>query len=54
VLAAAESGRLETPVLSAVAHRLQRADQDGHGDEDMAATYWATAPQASVTNGSSS
>jgi 3-hydroxyisobutyrate dehydrogenase len=43
-LAAAESGRLATPVLDAVARRLHQAEQMGHGDEDMAATYCATAP----------
>jgi 3-hydroxyisobutyrate dehydrogenase len=42
-LAAAEQAQLETPVLRAVADRLQRAEREGHGDEDMAATYRATA-----------
>jgi 3-hydroxyisobutyrate dehydrogenase len=51
VLAAAEEADLEIPVLRAVAARLQRADQDGHGDEDMAATYLATAPPAFQSNG---
>jgi 3-hydroxyisobutyrate dehydrogenase len=44
-LDAAESAELELPVLSALRDRLRRAEADGHGDEDMAATYWATAPQ---------
>ncbi len=42
-LAAAEQAQLETPVLRAVADRFQRAEREGHGDEDMAATYRATA-----------
>jgi len=40
---AAEAAGLEMPVLEAVRERLRRAEADGHGDEDMAATYWATA-----------
>jgi len=44
VLAAAEQEGLSTPVLRAVAERLERAERDGHGDKDMAATYFATAP----------
>jgi 3-hydroxyisobutyrate dehydrogenase len=44
-LDAADSARLELPVLTALRDRLSRAEADGHGDEDMAATYWATAPQ---------
>lgn len=44
-LDAADSARLELPVLTALRERLRRAEADGHGDEDMAATYWAGAPQ---------
>ena len=44
-LDAAEAAELELPVLSALRERLRRAEADGHGDEDMAATYWATAAQ---------
>ncbi len=44
VLAAAENAELEVPVMRAVAERLYRAERAGHGDEDMAATYCATAP----------
>jgi 3-hydroxyisobutyrate dehydrogenase len=44
-LDAADAARLELPVLAAVRERLQRAEAGGHGDEDMAATYWATAPR---------
>lgn len=46
VLAAAEEASLDAPVLRAVAERLRRAEADGHGDEDMAATFLATAPDA--------
>ncbi len=44
VLEAAARRDLELPIMEAVAERLRRAERDGHGDEDMAATYWATAP----------
>jgi 3-hydroxyisobutyrate dehydrogenase len=45
VLDAAEQGGLELPIAEAVRDRLRRAEEAGHGDEDMAATYWATAPR---------
>lgn len=51
VLAAAEDADLATPVLRAVTQRLERAEQDGHGDDDMAATYLAAAPPAFQSNG---
>ena len=44
VLAAASDAGLGLPVMSAIADRMRRAEQDGHGDEDMAATYWVTDP----------
>ncbi len=44
-LDAADAARLELPVLTALRERMRRAEADGHGDEDMAATYWATAPR---------
>lgn len=44
VLEAAARGNLELPIMEAVAKRMRRAESDGHSDEDMAATYWATAP----------
>jgi 3-hydroxyisobutyrate dehydrogenase len=47
VLDAAQRGDLDVPVMRAVAERLHRAEEAGHGDDDMAATYWATAPEAS-------
>lgn len=45
VLEAAARHDLELPIMEAVAERLRRSERDGHGDEDMAATYWATAPE---------
>ncbi len=44
VLAAVSDAGLELPVMEAIAARMRRAEQDGHGDEDMAATYWVTDP----------
>jgi 3-hydroxyisobutyrate dehydrogenase len=44
VLAAAADAGLELPVMDGVLKRLQIAEADGHGDKDMAATYWASAP----------
>jgi 3-hydroxyisobutyrate dehydrogenase len=44
VLAAAANAGLELPVMEGVVTRLRAAEADGHGDEDMAATYWASAP----------
>jgi 3-hydroxyisobutyrate dehydrogenase len=41
--AAAEAG-LELPVLDAVERQFGRAVEMGHGDEDLAAAYWASAP----------
>jgi 3-hydroxyisobutyrate dehydrogenase len=45
ILDAAKLAQLEVPILEAVTERLRRADSDGHGEEDMAATYWATVPE---------
>lgn len=45
VMAAAEEEALDSPVLRAVAERFRRADDGGHGDEDMAANFLATAPE---------
>ena len=44
ILEAASREGLELPIMEAVTERLRRAEADGHGDEDMAATYWASAP----------
>jgi 3-hydroxyisobutyrate dehydrogenase len=44
VLAAAADVGLELPVMEGVVTRLRAAEADGHGDEDMGATYWVSAP----------
>jgi 3-hydroxyisobutyrate dehydrogenase len=44
VLEAASRFELELPIIEAVTERLRRAEADGHGEEDMAATYWVSAP----------
>jgi 3-hydroxyisobutyrate dehydrogenase len=44
VLAGAADVGLELPVMEGVVTRLRAAEADGHGNEDMAATYWASAP----------
>jgi 3-hydroxyisobutyrate dehydrogenase len=46
VLAACADAGLEVPVMEAVAARLRRAEDAGHGDEDMAAAYLAPSPAA--------
>ena len=51
VLEAAGRAGLELPVMEAIAARMRRAEQAGHGDEDMAATYWVTAPGGDRTRG---
>jgi 3-hydroxyisobutyrate dehydrogenase len=43
VLEAAERHDKELPVTRAVERQMRRAVEDGRGDEDMAATYWASA-----------
>ncbi len=47
-LAAASEAGLELPIMDATTARLRKAEEDGHGDEDMAATYWASAPAESA------
>jgi 3-hydroxyisobutyrate dehydrogenase len=42
VRAAAERHGAEVPVIDAVARQMGRAIDLGHGDEDMAATYWSS------------
>ncbi|MGH3263781.1 MAG: NAD-binding protein, partial [Trebonia sp.] len=56
VLAAADEAGLDLPAMRGALARLAAAEADGHGDEDMAATYWGTrrnhfrrAPWASAT-----
>jgi 3-hydroxyisobutyrate dehydrogenase len=44
LLAAAEKAGLQLPVMNAIVARMSKAQDEGHGDEDMAAVYWATAP----------
>jgi 3-hydroxyisobutyrate dehydrogenase len=48
VLEAAERHHHEMPVVEAAERQMSRAIQDGHGDEDMAATYLASAPESSL------
>src|SRR4051794_26002293 len=43
VLEAAEGAGVEVALARAVRERMERAVELGHGDEDMAATYFATA-----------
>lgn len=45
ILEAASGVGLELPIMQAVAERLRHSEADGHGAEDMAATYWASAPE---------
>jgi 3-hydroxyisobutyrate dehydrogenase len=45
LLAAAEDAGLQLPIMDAAVDRM-RTIEDEHGDEDMAATYWASAPEA--------
>lgn len=44
VLAAAARSELALPVVEAVAAQMERAEADGHGAEDMAATFLASWP----------
>jgi 3-hydroxyisobutyrate dehydrogenase len=44
VLAAAARSELSLPVVEAVAAQMARAEADGHGEEDMAATFLASWP----------
>jgi len=43
ILEAAGRQELELPIMQAVTDRLRRAERAGHGEEDMAATYWVSA-----------
>jgi 3-hydroxyisobutyrate dehydrogenase len=45
ILEAASRFELELPILEAVTDRMRRAEADGHGAEDLAATYWVSAPE---------
>jgi 3-hydroxyisobutyrate dehydrogenase len=44
VLAAADEAGIKLPIMRGALARLQTAEADGHGDEDMGATYWSSAP----------
>ncbi len=44
VLDAARTVGIELPMMTGAAERMRRAEADGHGAQDMAATYWASAP----------
>jgi 3-hydroxyisobutyrate dehydrogenase len=46
LLAAAADAGLQLPIMDAIVARMCTVQADGHGDEDMAATYWASAPKA--------
>jgi 3-hydroxyisobutyrate dehydrogenase len=46
VLEAAARHDLELPIAEAVARQFDRAIELGHGEEDLAATYYASAPAA--------
>ena len=46
LLAAAADAGLQLPIMDAIVARMRTVEKDGHGDEDMAATYWASAPSA--------
>jgi 3-hydroxyisobutyrate dehydrogenase len=46
LLQAASDAGLELPIMQAAAKRLRAVEEDGHADEDMAATYWTSAPKA--------
>ncbi len=48
VLGAAAQSGIELPVMEAVVKRLDAVQASGHGDEDMAATYWASAPRSAA------
>ncbi len=45
LLSAVADAELELPVMEAVVARLHAAERAGHGDEDMAATYWVGVPE---------
>lgn len=48
MLAAAGQAGVELPIMNAVVERLRSVEGE-HGDDDMAATYWASAPSGSRT-----
>lgn len=44
VLEAAREAGLSLPLIGATSSQFERSIQQGHGDEDMAAAYWASRP----------
>jgi 3-hydroxyisobutyrate dehydrogenase len=44
VVEAAESAGLELPLMRATSAQFNKSVESGHGDEDMAAAYWASKP----------
>jgi 3-hydroxyisobutyrate dehydrogenase len=50
VLEGAGLSALELPIMQATLERLRAAERQGHGDEDMAATYWASVPEAGAAD----
>jgi 3-hydroxyisobutyrate dehydrogenase len=40
----AERHGVRVPLYSVIRQQMQRATEEGHGDEDMSATYFASAP----------
>jgi 3-hydroxyisobutyrate dehydrogenase len=46
VLDAAREAGLSLPLMRATCSQFERSIQQGHGDEDMAAAYWASRPVA--------
>jgi 3-hydroxyisobutyrate dehydrogenase len=46
VVEAAERAGMEAALARTIVERFERAVELGHGDEDMAATYFASAPKA--------
>jgi 3-hydroxyisobutyrate dehydrogenase len=49
ILEAARKSGIELPLAELIASQFERAIAAGHGDEDMAATWYATAGDAGVT-----
>jgi 3-hydroxyisobutyrate dehydrogenase len=45
LLAAADEIGLQVPVMDAIVARMRKVQAEGKGDEDMAATYWASTPK---------
>lgn len=48
---AARQAGIELPVTDGALARMRSAEAEGHGDEDMAATYWASWRAGSVSSG---